>query len=149
MTLKGLDASPALGHLVRKTAGRTKLPHLDRLIQASTDEILAARRERDTVDTVLVPIWALQTLHKEAMGDIPNPDTLVKGARGNILGVGRDSDGRNTILDTQGQDAATRLDIPQAYCAVTATGSNSTSITSKVERVDVLLVAREGVADGS
>lgn len=131
------------------TSGCNKLPHLDRLVQTTRDEILSVWREGNGVDGILVAVWSFETLDEVAGGGIPDPDALVKRSSGDILRVGRDRNGGNPILDTEGQDILTRFNIPEAHRTVATARCNGTAITSEVERVDILLVTGKGVPDGS
>lgn len=93
-------------------------------------------------------IWALEALHKVAIGGIPNSDALVKRPSSDILSVGRDSNSGDAIFNAESQDVLAGFDVPQADGAVAAAGCDGASITSKVKGVDILLVASEGVPDG-
>lgn len=57
VSLKRLDTLAAFGTGVGTGSG-AELPHLDRAVQATTDELLAARRECNRVNGILVAIWA-------------------------------------------------------------------------------------------
>lgn len=148
MTLERLDASSTLGALVGKAAWGGELPHLDGLVQTATDEVLSIRRESHTIDAILVPIWPLEALNEISVSDIPDAHALVQGACGDILGIGRNSDSRDTILNREGEDARSCFDIPESDSTVPAARGNGPSVPCEVERVDVLLVTRKGVANG-
>lgn len=144
-----LDALAALGAGVGAVARGAELPHLDRSVQAATDEILAVGREGDRVNGVLVAVGALKTLHQEAGVNVPHADALVQGTCRNVLGVGRDGHSRDTVLDRESEGVGTLLDIPQADSPVATAGGDRSSVTRKVQRVNILLVAREVVANRS
>jgi hypothetical protein len=147
VTLKGLDTTAALGRGVVHASRRRKLPHLDGLVQTATDQVATVGREGDTVNTILVAIRSLETLHQNTGVDIPDAHTLVERTGSNVARVGRDGNRRDAILDRQGQHRVAAFDIPQTDGAVTTARSDRTTITSEIQTIDVLLVTREGVAD--
>lgn len=131
------------------TPGGNELPHLDGLVQTSRHEIFSIWRKSDRVDTILVSIWSLETFNKVARNGIPYANTLVKRSCCDKLGIRRNSNSSDTILDAKSEDVLASLDIPQADCAITTSGGDGTTITSEVQRVDILLVTRKGVSDSS
>lgn len=149
VALKRLDALAALGTGAGRAARRAELPHLDRAIQTAADEVLAVGRERHRVDAVLVPIGALETLDQEARHDVPDTNALIQRAGGNKLRVGRNGNGGDAILNRQRQGVGALLNVPQTDSPVTTARSDGAAVARKVERVNVLLVAREVVADSS
>ena len=148
MTLKSLDTTSPFGCSLGNTAGRGQLPHLDSLVQAAADQITAIRRERNTIHTVLVAVWTLEALNEIAPG-IPHADALVKRTSGDILGVGRDGNSSDPVLDREGSHQLRSLDIPKSDGPVATSRGNGASVAREVERVDILFVSREGVADRS
>lgn len=92
-------------------------------------------------------VLALEPLEEVALVEVPDPDALIERSGGDVLRVGRDGHRRDAILDRQRQDVAALLNVPQPDRAVATTGRNGAAVAGKVERVNVLLVAREGVAD--
>jgi hypothetical protein len=94
-----------------------------------------------------VAIRTLETLDEIPISGIPHADALVKGAGGDVLGVGGDGDSGHAILNAEGQDVLTGLNIPEAHSAVATAGGDGAPITSEVERVDVLLMASEAIPD--
>lgn len=149
MTLEGSDASSALGAGARVTAtGSDELPHLDGPVQTTRHKIPSVGCEGNRVDGILVAVRALEALHQVSVGSIPYADALVEGASRDVLGIGRDSDGGHTVLNAEGQDVLTSLDVPESNGAVAATRCDSTSIAREVEGVDILLVASKAVSDG-
>lgn len=80
--------------------------------------------------------------------DVPYADALVERTGCYETGVWRDCDGRNTVFDAQSQNVLTGLNVPQADSAISTSGRDGTTITGKVERVDILFVTRKGISDG-
>lgn len=151
MSLKSPDAAAdrlhdTAGHLV-VIPGSGKLPHLDGLVQATADEVTRVGRESNRVNTVLVALGTLETLQQEACLDIPDPDTLVKRAGGDILGIGRDGNGGDAVLDGERCRVQTSLNIPKPDSAIATARSNGAAITGKIQAVDILLVTSESVAN--
>lgn len=148
VTLEGLDAAAPLGSVAGVLATRGhEFPHLDGLVQRTGDQILAVGRERNRVDGILVPVRTLEALDQVARGGIPDADTLVERSGCDVLGVGGDGDRGDPVLDAKSEDVLTSLDIPEADRAVATTRSNRAPVTSKVQRIDVLLVTGKSVAD--
>lgn len=77
-------------------------------------------------------IRTFKTLNKVAVGGIPNADALVERPGGDILSVGRDSNGGDAIFNAEDQDVLTRFDVPEANGAVTAARCDGSTIASKV-----------------
>lgn len=96
-----------------------------------------------------MPIGSFQSLDQEASHDVPNADALIQGAGGNELRIGGNGNGGYTILNRKSEGVSALLNIPQTYGPVATTRRNSTTVAGKVERVDILLVAREVVTNGS
>lgn len=94
-------------------------------------------------------IWTLKTLQEVSLVDVPDAHTLVERTSSDIFGIWGDSDSCDTVLDAEGHQGLTRLNIPEAHSPVTATGSNSPTIAGKIKRVNILLVASEGIANRS
>lgn len=147
VALEGLDAFASLRRLRTIPSGPAELPHLDSAVQTAADKLLAVGREGDRVDGVSVTIRTLEALCEVASVDVPHTDALIKRAGGNIVGVGGDGHGGDTILDGEGEGVGTLLDIPESDGAITTAGRNGAAITREVERVNVLLVAGEVVAN--
>lgn len=151
VSLKSPDAAAdrlhnTTGHLV-VIPGSGKLPHLDGLVQATADEVTRVGRESNRVNAVLVALGTLETLQQEACLDIPDPDTLVKRAGGDILGIGRDGNGGDAVLDGERCRVQTSLNIPKPDSAIATARSNGAAITGKIQAVDILLVTSESVAN--
>lgn len=94
-------------------------------------------------------LGALKTLHEEASVQVPDAHALVQGASSNVLRIGGNGHGRDTILNRQRQRVGTILNVPKSDGSVARAGSDRASVASKVERVNVLLVTVEVVANGS
>jgi hypothetical protein len=95
-----------------------------------------------------VSIWAFEALDEVASGGIPDSNTLVERSSSNELGVWRDGDSGDTIFDAEGENILAGLDVPKSDGAITATGSDGATVTSEVQRVDILLMASKGIPDG-
>lgn len=149
VALKRLDALATLrARLVSLTRG-AELPHLDSPVETARDEILAVGRESDRVHTILVAVRTFETLNEEARVNVPDTHALIEGACGNKLGVRRDGDSSNAVFYRESESVATLLNIPQANSPVATARGNCPSVASKVQRVNILLVAREVVANRS
>ena len=150
MAVESPDTSPALrGRAAREgdTTRSVELPHLDRLVQTAADKILAVWREGHRVHTILVAVGSFKPLQEIALVEIPDPNAFIERARSDVLGVWRDGYRRHAILYRQRQNVVALLNVPKTDGAVTAAGCDGTAVTREIERVDILLVAREGVAD--
>lgn len=148
VALKGLDAAPTLKGLLLTHGSRGgQLPHLNSLVQAAADEFTGVGGERHTVNAILVAIGPLKALEKESQLDVPHPDALVKRAGSHILSIGRDGNSSDTVLDGERERIHAGFDIPESDGPVATAGGNRAPVTSKVKRVDILLVACKGVAD--
>ena len=139
----------ALLHAVHPRRHVVEPPHADRLVQAAGHEFLPRRTERDTVHAVLVPLLALRALDQVARRAVPDAHGLVQRAGSDEAVVGRDSDGSHAVLDREAEDALVLLDVPQADRAVARARGDVPAIGSEVQRIDVLLVAGELVADAA
>ena len=145
VALESLDALAALGLDAGAVveAAIVELPHLDSLVKRTRDEVATIRRECNTVDTVLVALFAFSALNKNTSLGVPNADALVQAARSDEAVVGRDGNGGDAVFDLESQNALVLLDIPKSDSAVSGTGGDVTTIRGEVQRIDVLLVARE------
>ncbi len=94
-------------------------------------------------------VGSFESLNKESVRDIPHAHALVERARSDVLGVGRDGDGGDAVFYGECQYVRSGLDIPQPDGAVAAARSNGPSISGKVQRINVLLMASKGIADSS
>ena len=150
VALKGADALAA-GVVAAGDEAilRRELPHLDCLVQTATDEAVARRRKRHTIDTVLVAVLALESDDKLARLDVPYADALVERSGGNVQVVGRDGHGGDAVLDGEVGDLHVGVEIPETDTPVAATRCNNLAISRKIERVNVLLVTGELVLDAT
>jgi hypothetical protein len=89
-----------------------EFPHFDSFIQTSRNKILSIRSESDRVDTILMPIRALETLDKVTRSSIPNADAFVKRPCRNKLGIGRDSDSSHAVFYTERENILSCLNVP-------------------------------------
>jgi len=150
VTFESLDATSALWCIAWVLAAWCdELPHLDGLVQGARNEILSIWCESNGVDGILVSVWTLETLDEVTGGGIPDANALVKRSGCDILGVGRDGDSGDAILDAESEDVLSSLDIPKTDSSVSAARGNGSAIASEVQGVDVLLVASKGDFDGS
>ena len=92
-------------------------------------------------------VGTLQTLEQVAHLDVPDPYALIQRTGRNELGVGRNGDRRDAILDGERQVAVARLQIPDPDGPVATAGSNGAPVAGEIERVDVLVVTGERGAD--
>lgn len=146
VSLESADAFAALDAASRqKTPGRGEFPHLDGLVQTTRDKVTAVGCERDRVDTVLVSVGALETLHQVSCRRVPDTNALVERAGRNVVTVGRHGHSGNTILNAQGVHKLAVQNIPKAHSLVTTSGSDVAAVTSKVKGVDVLLMSGKDV----
>ena len=90
VSLEGLDALAALG-LDTSTvveASVVELPHLDSLVKRTRNEVATIRRESNTVDTVLVALFAFGALDKNTRLGVPNADALIQATGSDEAVVG-------------------------------------------------------------
>lgn len=97
----------------------------------------------------LVSASLLKTLQKVTRVHVPHAYTLVQTTSSQETIVWGDGDCRDTILDCKAQNALVLVDIPKTYCAVARSRSNVATVRRVVERVDVLFVASEVMADNA
>ena len=115
VALESLDTLATLGVVASAAvhAGIVELPHLDGLVQRTRHKVATVRRERNTVDTIVVSLLALGALDQDAGLAVPNADTLVQATSSDVTGVRRNRNGGDTILDRELQDALVLLKVPQ------------------------------------
>ena len=90
VSLEGLDALAALG-LDTSTvveASVVELPHLDGLVKRTRNEVATIRRESNTVNTVLVALFAFGAFDKDTSLGVPNADALVQATGSDEAVVG-------------------------------------------------------------
>jgi hypothetical protein len=150
VAFEGTNALAAFHGAVRvHSSGNGELPELDSLVQTTTDQVAAIRREGNRVHTVLVAIWVLQTLHQVASGSVPNANALIQRAGRHVAAIGGHGHSSDTILNAQGVDKLAIENVPQTNGLVTTARGDEAAVTSKVQGVDILLVSTEDVLDGA
>ena len=90
VSLECLDALAALG-LDASTVVKSsivELPHLDSLVKRTRNEVATIRRESNTVDTVLVALFAFGALDKNTRLGVPNADALIQATGSDEAVVG-------------------------------------------------------------
>ena len=112
-------------------------------VERTGHEVTTVGGEGDTVHTILVALLAFGTFDENTGLGIPDADALVQAARSDEAVVGRDGNGGDAVFDLESQNALVLLDIPKSDSAVSGTGGDVTTIRGEVQRIDVLLVARE------
>jgi hypothetical protein len=65
------------------------------------------------------------------------------------VAIGGHGHGGDAVLDAQGVDELAIQDIPETDSLVTTARGNVATVASKVQGVDILLVAAEDVLDGT
>lgn len=79
MTFKSPDAFATFWPWARQHAFRWgQLPHLDGLVETAADEISAVWRKCHGIDTVPVPLIAVQAFDEVTAPSIPHSDTLIE-----------------------------------------------------------------------
>lgn len=149
MTLESADALAPRSSTRDETRRSGQLPHLDGLVQTSTDQTISRRSKSNTVNAVLVALLSLKTNDKATRVDVPDSDALVQGTGRDIATIRRDRNSSNAILDGQVEHLLIRFKIPEANTPVAASRCNDTTVLGKVQRVDILLVASELVLDSA
>lgn len=94
-------------------------------------------------------IRTFETLNKITRLSIPDTNALIKRTGSDELGIGRNGNSCDTILDAKSESALASFNVPKTNGAITTTRCNETSIPCKVKRVDVLLVTSKSITDGS
>jgi hypothetical protein len=94
-------------------------------------------------------VWTFETLDEISTDSIPDANALIKRSGCDVLGIWGNSHRGNAIFDAESQNILASLDIPKTNGTVTTTRSNSATITSEVQGVNVLLVTRESVPNAS
>ena len=127
--------------------GAAQFPHLDGLIETTTDQAVSRRRKSDRINAVFVAVFALETDNKLIGLNIPYADALVKRTGRDKLVVWRDGHGGDTILDGVIGNLRIRHEIPETHAAIATTRRNDLAISGKVKRVNILLVAGKLMLD--
>jgi hypothetical protein len=138
----------AAGARSRATLGSSELPHLDSLIQTTTDELSATWGKSNRVNAVPVTNVPFETLGNMAI-DLPYTDALVERASGDISVVWRDGNGSDSIINEELKHLLVSFQIPQTNRTISTSRCNQTTISRIVKRVDVLLVTSERGLDST
>jgi hypothetical protein len=150
VALECANTLAALDGTVRVHApGNGKLPELDSLVQTATDKVTAIGCERDRVDTVLVAIGVLQALNQVSSCSVPDADALVQRTGSDVTAIRRHGHSSDAILNAKGVDKLAIENIPKAHGLISTARSDESTVASKVQRVDVLLVSTEDMLDGT
>jgi hypothetical protein len=150
VALECANTLAALDGTVRVNApGNGKLPELDSFVQTATDKVTAIGRERDRVDTVLVAIGVLQALDQVSSCSVPNTDTLVQRTGSHVTAIRRHGHSSDAILNAKSVDKLAIENIPETNSLISTARGDESTVASKVQRVDVLLVSTEDMLDGT
>lgn len=90
---------------------------------------------------------SFRALHNTARLDVPDPHALVETTGSDVAIVGRYGDSSDTVVNGETQDALVFLNVPESDRAVTRARSDVSTVGSKVQRVDVLIVPGKAVPD--
>jgi hypothetical protein len=149
VSFKRSDAFPTIWRCRGQDASlRSQLPHLDSLVQTSTDQLATCWGERNRVDTISVSIRTFETLDEVTRGRVPDADAAIERSSSYISSVGRNGNSCDAILDAKLHDLLACLNIPQANRLVTAPRSNVAAVLGEVQRIDILFMTLESVSDG-
>lgn len=103
VTFEGLDAASTFGGVVGVSAARShEFPHLDCFIKGARDEVLAVGCKGHRIYGILVAVWTFQSFNEISGSSIPNSNRLVERASCYVLGIRRNCDGSDTVLDGEG-----------------------------------------------
>ena len=147
MAFEGLYALPASCLVSQCGPMITKVPHLDSLIQATTDELCPIRRECDRIHAILVTFNAIQTLREITSASVPHSHTLIQRScrdKGTIRGHGHCS---HPIFDLECQNFFTCINVPDSDRMIPTARCDELAVTSEIKRIDVLFMTGEGVLD--
>ena len=127
------------------------VPVLERLIQTPTHQPTAVRRERNAIHTVPVPT---QPLDQHRACHVPDAHNRVQAPGGDPPPIRADRDARHARVVVQRVGVVDREHlarafehVPDARGLVTRAGDDEPAVAREVERVDLLLVPVEHVAD--
>ena len=134
------NQAPAIG---------SELPHLNRFIQAPTDQALPIRRECNAIHAILVAVRPIKSANDITSIDVPNPDTLVEGAGGDIFTIRGNCYSGDAILNSEGKDFATTGDVPDTDSVVATSRGDEAAVAGEVKGIYILFVASESVTDGA
>jgi len=103
VTFEGLDAASTFGGVVGVSTARSdEFPHFDCFVEGAGDQVLAVGCEGYRIDGILVTVWAFQSLDEISGNSIPDSNGLVKRASCYVLGIRRNGDGGDAVLDGEG-----------------------------------------------
>ena len=90
----------------------------------------------------------------EAFADVttfefPDANALVQRAGSNVTSVRRDGNRRHSVLDLKIEHGLALLHVPQSNAAVAAARRDIVAGSSKIQGINVLLMAREDLLDRS
>lgn len=140
-TLAGLDTAAVV------SPGNIELPQFDGLVKTAADKVAAVRRKSNRVHTVPVAVRGLEALDQVAGRGIPDTNTLVQRSCSHIVAIRRHGNSGHTILNAEGVHQLAIKDIPETNRLITTARCDVSSVASKVERVNVLLVPAENMFD--
>ena len=132
------------------------VPHLERLVEAATNQELAVGTERDRVDRVFV---SPQLVEQDATRGVPDPYDRVEAARGEVLAVGRHDDRGHAcveltvveperdFVDRERVEARARVHVPNPSRLVARARDEPATVGRERERVDLRLVPLEHFSD--
>lgn len=87
--------------------------------------------------------FTFEALDQEACAGIPHANALVEGASGDITVVWRDGNSGDSIVDEKLKHLLVSLNVPKTDSAIAASRGDQTTIASKIERIDILIMPRE------
>lgn len=94
------------------TRWSSQLPHLDRLVQATTNKPVACRSESDRVNAILVTQFTLKANDQLASVCVPDTDALIERSGCNEAVVWRNGHRGDSIFDREMENLVIRLKIP-------------------------------------
>ena len=135
VSLKSPRAPSTSSHLATQHAAILghQLPHLDRLIQTSTDQAVAIWREGNAVDTIRVAINSLKSTNEVSSWHTPDTNALVQRSGCNEVPTSRDSHSSDAIFNLEGQDLTIAFNIPDTDGMVSAAGGDIAAVTGEVK----------------
>lgn len=127
----------------------TQLPHLDRLVQATTDQLTTVGREGNRVDTVSVSSNTFEPLNEVAARAVPDSHALIEGSGGDKSAIRRHGDRGYAIFNGENHDLSVRLNVPKSYSLVPRARRDESTAASEIKRVDVLFMAIKCISDAA
>lgn len=114
--------------LVIPTRHVRQLPHSDRLVQRARHQVLAARAERDRINTIFVPLLTFRPLDQHTGRRVPDAYALVETASSDKATVGGDGDGCYAVFYLKGENTLILLDVPETNCTIARARCDMASI---------------------